>query len=92
MFLVATVGVGMLISAFQILQHLFNYYNSKIQKYVVRLLLMVPIYLGFCLGSFVFEKEFKELKIIRDCYEGFVVYSFLQLVNQYIGTCYCIMD
>ena len=60
-------------------------YCSGIQIYVVRILVICPVYafssvLALGLGSLGTYAE-----IIRDIYEAFVLYSFLNLILEYCG-------
>ena len=65
--------------------HLSNYYQPSIQCYVVRILWMVPVYSiesWLCLR---FRQHAIYIETARDCYESFVLYSFLQYLEQVLG-------
>ena len=72
------------ISMYQILQHLLHYTVPQHQKYIVRVLLMVPVY---ALDSW-FALRFVGLSVvvalIRECYEAYVLYSFFLLLVNYL--------
>ncbi|ELK29002.1 Transmembrane protein 184A [Myotis davidii] len=68
--------------------HLRAYTVPSEQRYVIRLLLVVPVYSFdswlslLLLGS---QQHYVYLDSLRDCYEAFVIYSFLSLCFQYLG-------
>lgn len=77
--------VATLLSAYNILQHLAHYSRPPLQRYIVRILVVVPVYaLGSCL-SLAFVHTALYFDSLRDCYEAFVVYSFLALVLSFAG-------
>ncbi|KAG0354677.1 hypothetical protein BG005_006301 [Podila minutissima] len=55
------------------------------QRYIVRMLLMVPIYAISSWFSFVYVREAIYYETIRILYEAFVIASFLILMLQYLG-------
>lgn len=62
-----------------------NYRKPLLQRYVVRILLMVPIYAASSWGSLMSLKAAFWLDPIRDIYEAFTIYTFLQLLINFIG-------
>lgn len=77
--------LGFPISIYGILMHLTNYYQPNIQCYVVRILWMVPIYSiesWLCLR---FHEVAIYIETLRDCYESFVLYCFLQFLIEVLG-------
>jgi hypothetical protein len=77
--------VACFLSVYNIYQHLQHYSRPQLQRYIVRILVIVPVY---ALGSFLslkFVKQALYFDTIRDCYEAFVVYSFLALVLSFAG-------
>jgi len=81
----AFVILGFPISIYGILMHLTNYYQPNIQCYVVRILWMVPIYSiesWLCLR---FHEFAIYIETLRDCYESFVLYCFLQFLIEVLG-------
>jgi hypothetical protein len=74
-----------MLAVFNIYQHLQHYARPQLQKYIVRILAVVPVY---ALGSFLslkFVNQALYFDTLRDCYEAFVVYSFLALVLSFAG-------
>ncbi|GMF36982.1 unnamed protein product [Phytophthora lilii] len=74
-----------LLSAYNIVQHLAHYSRPQLQRYIVRILVVVPVYAVGSLLSLTFVQQALYFDSIRDCYEAFVVYSFLALVLSFAG-------
>jgi len=68
-----------------IAQHYRNYTQPQYQRYIIRILYMVPIYSVTSWLSFRFFQYEIYLNVIRDCYEAFVIYSFFALLTNYLG-------
>jgi len=82
---ISTVGAAMLISLFNVYKHLQHYNKPEVQLYIIRILLIVPVY---ALGSFLslyFEDWSLYFDTVRDAYEAFVIYCFLMLLLEYCG-------
>ncbi|KAK3323520.1 organic solute transporter Ostalpha-domain-containing protein [Cercophora scortea] len=62
-----------------------NYRKPLLQRYVIRILLMVPIYSFSSWASMVSRPAAAFLDPIRDIYEAFTIYTFFQLLIGYIG-------
>ncbi|KAG8166934.1 hypothetical protein KVR01_002623 [Diaporthe batatas] len=62
-----------------------NYRKPLLQRYVVRILLMVPIYSVSSWVSLVSFSAAQWLDPIRDVYEAFTIYTFFQLLINYLG-------
>lgn len=73
------------ISVCNIYQHLQHYSRPQLQRYIVRILAIVPVYALGSLLSLVFVNQALYFDTFRDCYEAFVVYSFLALVLSFAG-------
>jgi hypothetical protein len=76
-----------LITFHQIYQHLRWYSCPSEQRWIVRILFIVPIY-ALCswLSLLFFSNDvYVYFNSIRDCYEAFVIYSFLSLCYEYLG-------
>ncbi|KAI0032129.1 organic solute transporter Ostalpha-domain-containing protein, partial [Vararia minispora EC-137] len=73
------------VSFWLINKHLMWYTNKHEQRYIVRLLFMVPIYAIISTLSFVFWNHATALLLIRDCYEGVVLVSFFYLLLTYLS-------
>jgi hypothetical protein len=77
--------VATLLSVYNIVQHLAHYSRPQLQRYIVRILVIVPVYALGSLLSLTFVNQALYFDSIRDCYEAFVVYSFLALVLSFAG-------
>jgi hypothetical protein len=69
-------------------RHLEFYSNSKHQRKIIWILYVVPVYAISCLSSFVFVDQSVKITLTRDAYEAIVVYQFLNLFLEYLGTGY----
>lgn len=72
----------------QIYKHLKWYTNPSEQRWIIRILFIVPIYAFYSWVSlFFFNKESYYIYFftVRDCYEAFVIYNFLSLCYEYLG-------
>ncbi|GBF91303.1 hypothetical protein Rsub_03623 [Raphidocelis subcapitata] len=86
---IAVAGVcalgGILVAIFQIMCHLRNYTEPVFQRYIIRLIFMVPVY---AVGSW-FSLKYRAAAIyfdtIRDCYEAWIIYNFTSLLLAYVG-------
>ena len=79
-------GLAVLLSVHQILQHLIHYRQPRLQKHVVRILAMVPIYATNAWFGLRFKQVTLYLDVGRDCYEAFVIYSFVKYLMSYLGS------
>eukprot|EP00128_Syssomonas_multiformis_P003477 Colp12_sorted_trinity150504_noHs@2923 len=76
--------LAILISFQLVFKHLRNYNKPHIQKYIIRILFMVPIYAGESWFSLRFYQASVYLGVVRDCFEAFVIYSFFALLTEYL--------
>ncbi|KAG2413484.1 hypothetical protein HFD88_002673 [Aspergillus terreus] len=76
-------GVSALVAS--LLSLFKNYRKPLLQRYVVRILLMVPIYAAASWTSIVSLKASLWLDPIRDIYEAFTIYTFFQLLINFLG-------
>ncbi|EPS33689.1 hypothetical protein PDE_08651 [Penicillium oxalicum 114-2] len=87
--IIITSGVSALVSSLlsfvSIWFQLKNYRKPLLQRYVVRILLMVPIYAASSWTSIVSLKAAQFLDPIRDIYEAFTIYTFFQLLINFLG-------
>ncbi|KAJ5125608.1 hypothetical protein N7448_004927 [Penicillium atrosanguineum] len=81
--IIITSGVSALVSS--LLSLVKNYRKPLLQRYVVRILLMVPIYAASSWTSIVSLKAAQFLDPIRDIYEAFTIYTFFQLLINFLG-------
>ena len=78
-------AMSCLISGLMILGHLCYYNERNLQKYIIRILFMVPIYSLATLYSILNPESLLYCGAIRDFYEAYVLYTFMQLLIQYMG-------
>ena len=73
------------VSVFQIGEHLCFYTEPLFQRFIVRIIFMVPVYavLAFC--SLNDWRNSLYFDTVRDCYESWVIYNFLSLCLAYLG-------
>ncbi|KAL0271588.1 UNVERIFIED_CONTAM: hypothetical protein PYX00_008639 [Menopon gallinae] len=72
----------------QIYKHLRWYTNPSEQRWIIRILFIVPIYAFYSWVSLLFfnkESYYIYFFTVRDCYEAFVIYNFLSLCYEYLG-------
>ncbi|SNX86211.1 uncharacterized protein MEPE_04920 [Melanopsichium pennsylvanicum] len=72
-------------SFYLIFLQLKNYRKPTLQRYVVRLLLMVPIYSVASVISLYSLQLADIIDLFRDLYEAFVIYCFFNLLIEYLG-------
>eukprot|EP00035_Acanthoeca_spectabilis_P036748 m.41461 g.41461 ORF g.41461 m.41461 type:complete len:467 (-) comp8216_c0_seq1:1159-2559(-) len=71
-------------SIFQVAQHLQNYFNPELQRYIIRCIWMVPIYAVDSFISLRFHEVALYLDIARECYEAYVIYNFYMYLLTYM--------
>lgn len=78
---------ALFITSHQIYQHLRWYSCPSEQRWIIRILFIVPIYAFDSWLSLLFFSNdvYIYFNSIRDCYEAFVIYSFLSLCYEYLG-------
>lgn len=84
----AFVWIALFLTCHQIYQHLRWYTNPAEQRWIVRILFIVPIYAFYSWVSLLFfnsESYYVYFFTVRDCYEAFVIYNFLSLCYEYLG-------
>ncbi|XP_078093591.1 transmembrane protein 184ba [Mustelus asterias] len=82
------VWTALLITCHQIYLHLRCYSMPNEQRYIVRILFIVPIYAFDSWLSLLFftnDQYYVYFDTVRDCYEAFVIYNFLSLCYEYLG-------
>ncbi|KKZ60362.1 hypothetical protein EMCG_04920 [[Emmonsia] crescens] len=86
---VIVAGVASLVATFisliSIWLQMKNYRKPLLQRYVVRILLMVPIYSISSWVSIISLKGSAFIVPIRDIYEAFTIYTFFQLLINFVG-------
>jgi len=73
------------LSLYEIFMHLANFSNPPLQRYIVRILWMVPIYAVESWFSLRFKTQAIYLESARETYEGYVIYNFFYLLISYLG-------
>jgi len=81
----AFVLIGFPISIYGIVMHLTNYNQPETQSYIVRILWMVPMYSIQSWLGLRYKNYSIYFETIRDFYEAYVLYSFLQFLVQVLG-------
>ncbi|KAJ7129004.1 organic solute transporter Ostalpha-domain-containing protein [Mycena crocata] len=77
--------VAVIASFWLVNKHLQWYTNKREQRYIVRLLFMVPIYAVISLASYLFWNHATPLLLIRDAYEATVLTAFFYLLLTYLS-------
>ncbi|KAI1299244.1 Transmembrane protein [Halotydeus destructor] len=72
------------ISVWEISHHLMNYNKPYLQKYVIRILWMVPIYAMNSWLGMQFPSTSIYFDTLRECYEAFVIYSFMKYLLNFL--------
>ncbi|KZS09946.1 transmembrane protein 184C [Daphnia magna] len=72
------------ISLWDITQHLVHYNKPHMQKYIIRILWMVPIYALNAWVGLSFPAYAIYLDTCRECYEAYVIYNFMMFLLTYL--------
>jgi len=78
-------SLAVIISSVLIFQHLRNYTIPSLQKYIVRILILVPIYAIDTFLSLRFVKLALWWDLGRDCYQAYCIYCFFSLVVTFVA-------
>ncbi|TFJ88310.1 hypothetical protein NSK_000659 [Nannochloropsis salina CCMP1776] len=81
-FVIATVPI----SLFQIFQHLSNFVEPKQQTHVIRMISMVPLYAIQSWFSLRYQSLSLYTQCVREAYESYVIYAFVQYLINYMGS------
>jgi len=73
------------VSLYNISQHVRHYTVPALQKDIIRLLFIVPLYGVASIFSLIFVESSPYIEVIRDIYEAFVIYCFLNLMLTFGG-------
>ncbi|XP_008798631.1 transmembrane protein 184A [Phoenix dactylifera] len=79
-----TVG-AIVLAMLHIYRHLLNYTEPTYQRYIVRIIFMVPVYALMSFLSLVLNKSSIYFNSIREVYEAWVIYNFLSLCLAWVG-------
>eukprot|EP00164_Ancoracysta_twista_P001171 GFYU01001541.1.p1 GENE.GFYU01001541.1~~GFYU01001541.1.p1 ORF type:complete len:352 (+),score=25.94 GFYU01001541.1:194-1249(+) len=77
--------LSIFVSAHLIYMHLMNYTQPRFQKYIVRIILMVPFYSIEAWLSLYLPEYSLYFDTLRDIYEGYVIYTFIFLMIEFLG-------
>ncbi|KAL7537082.1 hypothetical protein ACHAXR_008069 [Thalassiosira sp. AJA248-18] len=82
----AFVVITLVLSLREILSHLYNWYAPDVQKFVVRILFMVPLYSVQSWLSLRFHGPARVyINTVRDLYEAYVIQSFVYYLIELLG-------
>lgn len=76
---------AMALAIFHIYRHLLNYTEPTYQRYIVRIIFMVPVYALMSFLSLIFPDSSIYFNSIREVYEAWVIYNFLSLCLAWVG-------
>ncbi|KAL3538410.1 hypothetical protein ACH5RR_001776 [Cinchona calisaya] len=79
-----TIGAIALV-IFHIYRHLLNYTEPTYQRFIVRIIFMVPVYALMSFLSLVLNDKAIYFDSIREIYEAWVIYNFLSLCLAWVG-------
>ncbi|KAI7753562.1 hypothetical protein M8C21_002202 [Ambrosia artemisiifolia] len=78
--------IGAIVLALRhIYSHLLNYTEPTYQRYIVRIIFMVPVYALTSFLSLVFNESSIYFNSFREIYEAWVIYNFLSLCLEWVG-------
>lgn len=77
--------LGSLISMWHMTSHLRNFHQAEVQRKILAILWMSPLYGVTSWLSLVFTSAEGYLSIIRDCYEAYAIYTFLSFLISVLG-------
>ncbi|XP_046978806.1 transmembrane protein 184C [Vanessa cardui] len=73
------------ISIWQITQHIVHYTKPSLQKHIIRILWMVPIYALNAWIGLEFPEQSIYMDSLRECYEAYVIYNFMKYLLNYLN-------
>ncbi|XP_015865944.3 uncharacterized protein LOC107403553 [Ziziphus jujuba] len=81
---ICTVG-AISLAVSHIYKHLLNYTEPTYQRYIVRIIFMVPVYALTSFLSLILQESSIYFNSIREVYEAWVIYNFLSLCLAWVG-------
>ncbi|XP_011568372.2 transmembrane protein 184C [Plutella xylostella] len=81
----AFVLLALPISIWQIIQHIVHYTKPSLQKHIIRILWMVPIYALNAWIGLMFPEQSIYFDALRECYEAYVIYNFMKYLLNYLN-------
>ncbi|KAJ6798677.1 transmembrane protein 184B-like [Iris pallida] len=79
-----TVG-AIALALLHIYKHLLNYTEPTFQRYIVRIIFMVPVYALMSFLSLVLNRSSIYFMSVREVYDAWVIYNFLSLCLAWVG-------
>jgi hypothetical protein len=83
-----TAGIAVLlscaISLWSIAKHLSHNRNIALRNATIRIILMVPVYAITSYCGLLFRRQSPIFEVFRDCYEAFVIFSFMDLLLKFL--------
>ncbi|XP_068151450.1 transmembrane protein 184C [Drosophila tropicalis] len=73
------------ISIWHIIQHVIHFTRPILQKHIIRILWMVPIYATNAWIGLFFPKHSIYADSLRECYEAYVIYNFMVYLLNYLN-------
>ncbi|KAJ8444289.1 hypothetical protein Cgig2_029702 [Carnegiea gigantea] len=73
------------LAIFHIYRHLMNYTEPVYQRYIVRIVFMVPVYALMSFLSLIMRDRSIYFNSLREIYEAWVIYNFLSLCLAWVG-------
>ncbi|ALC39132.1 CG5850 [Drosophila busckii] len=73
------------ISIWHIIQHVIHFTKPILQKHIIRILWMVPLYAGNAWIGLFFPKHSIYVDSLRECYEAYVIYNFMVYLLNYLN-------
>ncbi|UYV64424.1 TMEM184C [Cordylochernes scorpioides] len=71
-------------SIWEIAQHMVHYTRPHLQKFIIRILWMVPIYSLNAWLALIFPETGIYLDTLRECYEAYVIYNFMAFLLNFL--------
>ena len=72
------------LSGREIRKHLENYSSPRVQKHIIRILWMPPVYAVDCFMAMRFDSIGVYLTVLREMYEAYCVWSFMALMIEFL--------
>lgn len=79
-----SVFIATCISIVLIYKHLSHYEEPQLQRNIVRILILIPVYSIDSLFSLIFYEHAVYFDLVRDCYEAYVLYCFFALLMNFL--------
>lgn len=80
----AFVLLALPIAFYEIVQHMIYYTQPRLQKYIIRILWMVPIYAVNAWLGLLYPEGSIYVDSLRECYEAYVIYNFMMYLLAYL--------